>query len=323
MPTTLDGYLTDDNPSLLTKVDRWFAHLRANKPEKLCHLKVSWKDYDSGSTGKIDDIRIKAPYNPTAARNVIDAVRSAIHEHAGQEPDGTLLCRGIHDGEASDPAFTHQRRIKHDPAGDADRVTARIVEDLRKDNAELRQHNRELVGDLRDQLAVQGATIQKQSEEIRHLAVQRSVGTTAADAGGTWSSLIGLGILVLGWPAIRKAFDIPENATTEQAIGLIQAGISKRLASDGPGKTTPPPEGSWRDGAAGLLTDGEPADGEGDESPQEPQDLVALALAELEQDPGALKVMLKRLQSALMDKPDLAVDVAKANPAIVQAMQSS
>jgi hypothetical protein len=322
MATTLDGFLTDEPRCLAQKLEdllRLLRRRRGKAAEKAAVLKISWRDREGGSMRKIGEI-VLSTFAPAAVGNLIDEVRDIVHDKCGQEPEGTLDVRGYQEGQASAPELSHQRVIRHDPRADAERASMFAVESAQRELADLRAHNRELVGDLRDTCAMLAAMIQKKDETIEHLATQRSVGTTAADAGSSIMSVVGLGVLVLAWPTLKETFGIPKDATMPESIQLIQArlkhgvkGIQQR--PEAAGELPAPP--AWR-GSDDVDEDGEAEPVEVD---TEAVDLVEELLERAEADPSAIGALMSDLQDRIRKDPDLTVRIAMANPWLVQVMQ--
>jgi len=92
-----------------------------------------------------------------------------------------------------------------------------------------------------------------QAQSISSLATQRSVSSSAADAGGL-SGIMGMIALVVGYPMLKSSLGLPPDATTEHTVKAVQLAVqrwsaneSRGLASDVPVVAPPIPTGASND----------------------------------------------------------------------------
>lgn len=310
--TTLDGYLFDESPSLRTKLEDWLRKVRGTSHKALA-LTVRWKEAESSSSQKLSDIPIEKP-TPGAVRNLLDQVRDQVVEAAGQEPDGFLTVRGVEAGNHASPGFTHQRRLQTGAAATAAARGTMYVDELRDDVRDLRALNRELTADLREVLAYMMGAMQKKDETIDHLATQRAAGSTVADAGGSWTTLIGLVAVAIGWPVLKESFGIPKSASIPESMTLIRAKFQAAMGKargDGP-----PPAGTYTELAEG-------------EAPKQLEDkgaaagLVESLLGEAEGDPAVVGQVIQLMGTALQDNTALAAKIVQEHPWILSVVQAA
>jgi hypothetical protein len=297
------------------------ARLRlATNKDSVIALTVRWREKGGTWQSAGEDLIVKNP-GSAGVRNLIDTIRTALTAVAGQEPDGQAKVWMFEQGHAAQPIGTYQRTIRSDPEGDQDRFSVSIIKELRGELSELREHNRNIVGDLRDTVHHTLASLDKANEMIAHLSTHRVVGTTGADAGSSVWSIMALVGLAVGWPLVKESFGVPKSATLPETVQLVQARlkalVDKTRAGDTPTADVPPPP-THRQLEDQLGELDQPA-------PPERDAIVAAistVLAEASTDAGALPRALAELGAGLEANPKLAIEIMTKFPWMLEIAQT-
>lgn len=219
--TTLDGYFfEDEGQNLVQRLEQAVALGRLKDPSRVL---VSWQEQGHGTFPTLLKKDI-APLAVPGIRPLCEELKSEIERQKGLEPAGTLKIRIFESGRSADNAVDFTRKIR--PAADAEGGTPlnaeMLVNRLMARNAHLEQINVEKDAHLATVISVLGNLSVEQGKTIATLSTQRSVATTAGDMGGL-TTIIGLVVLSVSWPAIRSAFNLPKDASINHLLAYAQA----------------------------------------------------------------------------------------------------
>lgn len=213
MSTTLEGYFFEDEDNLHRRIEEALAKNRLDRPWKAI---VSFQDLGSQTYPKIAEVTGEA-LQVKGILAVVETIKAEVIARKGADCVGSLKVRIYEANRSNDMAVDFTRKIGADGTTTTDRV---FTERLMARTAHLEQQLNEKDKQLNAQAAVLGQLAVEQNKTISALATQRAVTTGAADAQGL-GTLITLGVLLFGWPLMRRMLDLPEDSSPAQLLQLL------------------------------------------------------------------------------------------------------
>ena len=236
--TDLDGYLYNEDPSLLSRLEQWVAGVTIDQLP--ASVTLHWRHAGGASWEKFAEFPIAGL--PISAAGVVERARELVVAHMGPQPQGgALRARVAVSGKKSMPDVDHTRTLT---AGEDDDRTE--IAWLRRELVALRAHNQS----QQAQLVAMGAVVVNSTASANTLAAQQSqtIGVlattrataTAADEWSKATTLIGGVALLWFMPQIKRRLGLPDDAPIEDVISAARNVLRHRGESPRPAPTPPP-----------------------------------------------------------------------------------
>jgi hypothetical protein len=183
--------------------------------------------YPPGSSGYSKAAEIKI-----ANRSVFDVgaivsqIEKQVAESLGDSPIGRMHLIMSGAGGAG-VMFQRQRQI----APSADNNGNLSIDMLRGELSATRAMLQALFDKFGGAFAAQTGLIGAQAQALAAIATQRSVSSSAADAGGL-HGLLGMVALVFAYPMIKESMGLPKDATAEDVVKAVQVSVRRWGASE-------------------------------------------------------------------------------------------
>lgn len=294
-PTTLDGFLRDDEDNLSTRFGRFIADIAAKGDATTVAVNVRWRGQGTTSRGRLNPESIPFRVDSNGVPGLIDQIETLVTDRLGPSPFGTLEVSAYPPGKSNPPPFVMERTLIPSDSGGLGEPNLALTRGLLQEE---RATNRVLVNALVQRASADAIQIQALSQALTASATTRTATTAASDIGN-FSNLIGLVALVYMAPHLKAAMGLHPEASLRDVVGHLR----RQLGWIDPGvpqlRDAPaPPPGALE--ARTAPAPGAPAPAPAPPAlqlPQDPAELADLLRAELKRDPARAERVLEALAS--------------------------
>lgn len=220
--TDLDGMLYEDEDNLVLRLTHWLA----NSPELPLQGRAHWKERGDTSSRKVAEITVNGPN--ASATAICNQLEEEIKKQLGPNPAfGGLRIRFWSRSQSSNAGVDLHRTLT---AGEG--FEGQDKADLLRELNEARRERREFAGLLKEMFISSMTSNAQKDQVISTLGTMRAVPNAASDIGGVWN-IVNIGLLVFGYPILKKVLGLPDTADGNAVVTALQKRVLALAMSQG------------------------------------------------------------------------------------------
>lgn len=235
-PQTLDHFLDGSENSIRASFIAAFTDPRCAPKQGTSTyppvgISLYWASRGEGSMrsfhGKEGPMVCATPIT-TGVENLVSEIRKRIHAHVGESPIGSLRIRCFVKGASDDPLFDRTGTIvPADTFGLVDPSHSLVLSEL----AETRKQRDMAIQAMIAMNASVGQILVSQQSTIATLATARTAGAAGSDLGSI-GAIAGVILLIVGFPAIKAALGVPQDATAADLVVAVRRTLMEAVSGD-------------------------------------------------------------------------------------------